>query len=397
MTRIRNIITEVLVEHRATYDTIGVLKNYSGNDPKLNRFKQILNSGGSLTVKSLEMAVDLLKKEYYANTIYNQIKDSKELVKKIISGGTETYNNLIRSSKRNFFRTQGDTSMKVSQPSDKWIEENKKSLEDFLIYTKNSPKKFWFPKRDVQMTTHEEARKLLKQLETKDFWGFMEKIGNDYEWSLLNKLDSNYTNWAKMIAKRDLQKQLGDGSLNDKIDTYFRQQPIEELYADEMYDFDIEQKRMIWATASKLSIAELDIIEAFLSHNSDEPESRAIDHLDNIMDRLKKTTIAGDKAENDFVMWLGSNKVPASDIIRFNTYGNLVDVTFQIDLIAKINGKWIPIQVKNKRKYTKLFSYDIGGILVYPAPSRYNCGNWIYDTGRSLERSFSQDFFGVPC
>lgn len=397
MTRIRNIITEVLVEHRATYDTIGVLKNYSGNDPKLNRFKQILNSGGSLTVKSLEMAVDLLKKEYYANTIYNQIKDSKELVKKIISGGTETYNNLIRSSKRNFFRTQGDTIMKVSQPSDKWIEENKKSLEDFLIYTRNSSKKFWFPKRDVQMTTHEEARKLLKQLETKDFWGFMEKIGNDYEWSLLNKLDSNYTNWAKMIAKRDLQKQLGDGSLNDKIDTYFRQQPIEELYADEMYDFDIEQKRMIWATASKLSIAELDIIEAFLSHNSDEPESRAIDHLDNIMDRLKKTTIAGDKAENDFVMWLGSNKVPASDIIRFNTYGNLVDVTFQIDLIAKINGKWIPIQVKNKRKYTKLFSYDIGGILVYPAPSRYNCGNWIYDTGRSLERSFSQDFFGVPC
>lgn len=397
MTRIRNIITEVLVEHRATYDTIGVLKNYSGNDPKLNRFKQILNSGGSLTVKSLEMAVDLLKKEYYANTIYNQIKDSKELVKKIISGGTETYNNLIRSSKRNFFRTQGDTIMKVSQPSDKWIEENKKSLEDFLIYTKNSSKKFWFPKRDVQMTTHEEARKLLKQLETKDFWGFMEKIGNDYEWSLLNKLDSNYTNWAKMIAKRDLQKQLGDGSLNDKIDTYFRQQPIEELYADEMYDFDIDQKRMIWATASKLSIAELDIIEAFLSHNSDEPESKAIDYLDNIMDRLKKTTVAGDKAENDFVMWLGNNKIPASDIIRFNTYGNLVDVTFQIDLIAKINGKWIPIQVKNKRKYTKLFSYDIGGILVYPAPSRYNCGNWIYDTGRSLERSFSQDFFGVPC
>jgi hypothetical protein len=165
-----------------------------------------------------------------------------------------------------------------------------------------------------------------------------------------------------------------------------------------MEDLDLDTKRKIWAYATTLSIAEFDLIESFITHSHKSPNTTAIDQLDNIMDRLKNTTSLGDQAEDDFIMWLQTHNVRPKDIIRFNTYGNLVDVTFQTDLLLNHNGQWIPIQVKNKEtKISKLLNYNIGGIIIYPAPTKFNCGSWIFFNGESLAKSFDEVYFNLSC
>jgi hypothetical protein len=115
--------------------------------------------------------------------------------------------------------------------------------------------------------------------------------------------------------------------------------------------------------------------------------------------RIMSTTDKGDNAENNFIAWLKLNGIPNSDIRVFSSYGNLVDITFQCDLMVKLNDKWVPIQVKSSDKTTgsKLLNYGIGGILVYPAPKKIRCGRWVYLTGTSLPKSFDEDFLNLHC
>lgn len=399
----RDLIKKALYEHRVSFDTIDILKNYQGSDRILQDFKRKIESGYDLTEKQLALAVKKLKSEFYSTSIYGQIINYSDRPgnypyrSMVMSKGKEIYNNIMRTNKRDFFRAGEHGILKIDKPTEGWIKENVDSLETFLRLTKNSPREFDFPNRDFKVTTHEEANALLDQLKRRDFWGFLELKDGQYVWSILNKVDTNYINWAKMISKRDLQGDLGSGSIKSKIDKYFEQQNIDKIYQKEMSDMDDETKRLIYNKARTLSLAEFDLIESFLTHLSSEADTKAIDHIDNIMDRLRSSTNAGDMVEEDLVLWLKNHDVPESDIVRFNTYGNLVDVTFQIDLIVKLKGNWVPIQVKNKEtRSSKLISYDIGGMIIYPAPERFQCGNWIFYNG-TLPKSFDEVYFDVKC
>lgn len=399
----RDLIKKALYEHRVSFDTIDILRNYEGSDSILQDFKRKIEAGYNLTEKQFALAVKKLKSEFYSTSIYGQIINYSDKPgnypyrSMVISKGKETYNNIMRTSKRDFFKPGDGGVLKIDKPTDGWIKENKNSLKTFLKLTRDSQKKFMFPNREFAMTTHEEAKALLDQLERKDFWGFLEMKDSKYVWSILNKVDTNYINWAKMISKRDLQGDLGSGSIKSKIDRYFEQQRIDNIYQKEMSDMDDETKRIIYNKALTLSLAEFDLIESFLTHLSPESDTKAIDHIDNIMDRLKSSTNAGDMVEEEFVLWLHNHGISKTDIKRFNTYGNLVDVTFQVDLIVKLNGNWVPIQVKNRETRTsKLISYDIGGMIIYPAPERFQCGNWIFYNGR-LPKSFDEVYFDVKC
>lgn len=397
----RDLIKKILREQIEKFDEISVLKKYEGKNEILRDLRRKLEIGYTLTEKQIDLAIKLLKREYYHNTIYPELMDNKNFRKKIIQKGIETYRNIVRTSRKNFFKSDINTKLKVDKPSGSWIKENIDSLRTFLKHTIDSPSKFFFPNRDYKQTTHQEANQLLEQLKEEDFWGFLEKEGDDYVWSTLNKIDSNYTNWAKMIAKRDLRGDLGDGSIDQRIDNYFQQRNIEFFYPEiEEYDMEVRRK-FIYTKSPTLSYAEFDLIEAFFSEepNDKKFESKAIDSIENILDRLKSTTKAGDKAEDDFVEWLKDPKQGIKDnqIIRFNTKGNLVDVTFQIDLLVFLQNRWIPIQVKSKKNSTRLLSYDIGGLLVYPSQSSYGCGDWVYEKKNSLPSSFDKDFFGITC
>lgn len=71
---------------------------------------------------------------------------------------------------------------------------------------------------------------------------------------------------------------------------------------------------------------------------------------------------------------------------------------FQCDLMVKLKGVWIPIQVKSSdTKYSKLLSYGLGGLLVYPASNKLKCGKWVYFNGKSLPKSFDEDFLNLHC
>jgi hypothetical protein len=119
--------------------------------------------------------------------------------------------------------------------------------------------------------------------------------------------------------------------------------------------------------------------------------------LNNIINRIKKTTKSGDKSEDEFIKWLIIDKnVPESKIHSFSSYGNLVDITFQTDLILELNGVKVPIQVKSSEKDSKLLSYNIGGIVVFPnkgTEQKINYGDWLYKIKGGIAQSFEKDFF----
>ncbi len=87
---------------------------------------------------------------------------------------------------------------------------------------------------------------------------------------------------------------------------------------------------------------------------------------------MKQTTEKGDKTEEQFVKWLVDKGYDLSHIRSFSSPGNLVDITFQTDLLLLGKKGWIPIQVKSSDKYTKLLSYKIpGACLIYPQGKRW--------------------------
>ena len=216
--------------------------------------------------------------------------------------------------------------------------------------------------------------------------------GKKDEWSILNKINTNYTNWNKLIAKRDKNNELGTGSVTEKVNNYFMERPIEEIH--DLSEFNLEEKQKIKTMVPKLSYADEDVISILQlgeSPNSDYDFNK-------MKARIQKTTNKGDKSENDFIYWLKKNNIPDSDIKNFSSYGNLVDITFQCDLMVKLKGVWIPIQVKSSdTKYSKLLSYGLGGLLVYPASNKLKCGKWVYFNGKSLPKSFDEDFLNLHC
>jgi len=69
----RDLIKKALYEHRVSFDTIDILKNYEGSDRILQDFKKKIDAGYNLTEKQLALAVKKLKSEFYSTSIYSQI------------------------------------------------------------------------------------------------------------------------------------------------------------------------------------------------------------------------------------------------------------------------------------------------------------------------------------
>jgi len=71
--------------------------------------------------------------------------------------------------------------------------------------------------------------------------------------------------------------------------------------------------------------------------------------------------------------------------------------------MVKLNGKWVPIQVKSSDKSavdSQIHKFDIGGIAVYEAPKKLQCGSWIYVSSRrglKSQGSFDEDFLNIQC
>jgi hypothetical protein len=387
----RDLIKAIIREEVKKFDTLELIRGYKGSNVFMNDIKTKLEKKGTLTTKQIDAAVKIFKTNFYKDSlIYDSLQ--KHYQSKMKELGIEAYLNLMTTSKKDFLKPSKDYKIIVDKPSQEWVDRNLNDLKFFIENTKNSPNSHKFEDRKNQLTTHEEARKLMSELTTEKFVGFVELDGDKKTWSILNKINTNTINWSKMITKRYKRGDLGEGSALKVLEKYFEQQSISHFY-----HLDKHKKNIVSNSVETLSFAEFDIIEAFDHQNDEDTEMLGIDPLSNIINRIKETTKSGDKSEDDFIEWLIINKnVPQSKIHSFSSYGNLVDITFQTDLILDLNDVKTPIQVKSSEVSTKLLNYDIGGIMVFPTKGteqKINYGDWLYKAKGGIAKSFEKDFF----
>jgi hypothetical protein len=382
----KDFIKRIIFEQEEKYDTYEMLRNYQGPDITLQEIGRKLRVFGKITKAEYNKAISQFKKEYYATSILDSIRTNQKIHDLIKDLGTKTYNDLIRSEKK--IMLKNNKKVKVGQPERNWILQNVRDLIFFKNHIEDTGKKFDFPDREYKSTITEECNKLIRQLGARDFFGFVEKD----DWSILNRINTNYTNWIKLIAKSDVEGQLEGRTVTDKVKSYFTEKPIESVV--DLSEYGPRERDLIKLKVPKMSLADVDIISLLISADDSESD---YDYV-RMLERIKKTTEKGESAERQFMSDLISNGVPKENIKNFSSYGNLVDITFQCDLMVKFKDTWVPIQIKSSQsKYSKLLSYDIGGILVYPAEKKRDCGNWVYDTGRGLPKSFDEDFLGLVC
>jgi hypothetical protein len=391
----KDLIRKIIKEEVEKFDTLQLIRDYKGSNVFMNSIKAQLERKGTLSQSQLEKAIEIFKTNFYKDSlIYDSLQ--KHYQSKIKELGIEAYLNLMKTSKKKFLKPSKDYKIIVDKPTQEWVIRNSNDLKFFIKNTKNSPSSHKFEDRINQSTTHEEALSLIRELSTEKFVGFVEVDGEKKTWSILNKINTNTINWARMITKRYLNGDLGRGSARDALLKYFEQQSISDFYT-EFEHLDKHEKNKVSNSAETLSFAEFDIIEAFHHQNDEDTEMLGIDPLNNIINRIKKTTKSGDKSEDEFIKWLIIDKnVPESKIHSFSSYGNLVDITFQTDLILELNGVKVPIQVKSSEKDSKLLSYNIGGIVVFPnkgTEQKINYGDWLYKIKGGIAQSFEKDFF----
>ena len=234
----RGFIKSLLKEQEEKYDTLAMLSDYTGNSSKLQDLSRELKATGKLSNTKIKDAVTQFKKEFYEPTILSSLQFNKQMQSLIMDLGTKAYNDILRSNKR--FLLSDLNKVKIGTPERDWINRNVSDLRFFKKHIIDTGEKFSFPDRDEKVTISDEVTNLLKLLVKRDFWGFIE--GN--EWSILNKINTNYTNWSKLIAKRDKDGDLGEYvSPKEKVLNYFKQRPIEEIH--DLSEFDEEQKRIV--------------------------------------------------------------------------------------------------------------------------------------------------------
>lgn len=393
--RMRNKIITLIREQRFRHNTEEKIANYQGANDFINSLKLRLSVGKRLTQPQIDKAIKIFKKEYWEGTVVPEIlKKGSEFKNVVVSKGIETYKNLIRGKKRNLLKQRDEVQNKVmvGKPGDNWLRTNKDDLEFLKQNIDDSGKKFKFPDREFPQTVTEEINELLELIEMKDFYGFIEEDGN---WSILNRLGSNFSNWAKMIGRRDKRGDLGNGNAENRIERYFTQQRSSEIIGDLL---NPEQEWFLNEYPT-FSYAELDLIDSF----HDVSESGKAESLEKIKKRISRTTNQGDLVEKAFIQHLTDMGVPSGDIKNFSSWGNLVDITFSIDLMVKLDGVWVPIQVKSSEgaaSDSQILKFNIGGISVFPAPKSSECGDWIYykkQRGLKGQYSFDEDFLHLQC
>lgn len=396
----RELIRRILREQKEQYNTIEMIRNYSGDNSNLIKYKRRLERDGWLDDKDIKSAIREFKLEYWSDTVVPSVKREDGYRKLIQKLGAETYYRIINKKKELFTQLVGDDRIVVGLPSEEWILKNQEDLDFFrsrVEYVGDSGRKYRFGNHnEIKTITQEishlaELLNLTKEIVTGEkrsslkspIQGFIEKN----EWSVLNKVATNWSNWSKMIGKREKEGFLGNGSVESKIINYFKEQPISSI-------IDEIPSQHILNQLYYISYAELDLAEAIQEINDD---LRTYE-IEKIKNRLKRTTSIGDATESKFTQWLIANKI---EFKNFSSPGNLVDMTFSVDLMALINNEWVPIQVKSSDTYSKLLKYNIGGIVVYPKPNNNPaCGDWIYVSnsgGFDKRGSFDKDYLNLNC
>jgi len=306
--------------------------------------------------------------------------------------GTKTYLDIIRGEKNKLFnKILQDKHFKISTPDEKWFEENIENLNLIKKIFKSSKGKINWRDGDY-LTFEEKVNYLIKRCEKKDYIGFIEENEDRKVWSLLNKLDTNYTNWESMINNRLTGKNSETIDGPDRlevINNYFKQRPLSDILpSDRLINFkEIEIK--IGTNISTLSYADLDLLDAFGRKNSE--------NFEKIYNTISHSTNIGNEVEDRFLTFLRNKKDVNLEIIDFSSPGSVVDTAFGIDCAIKINGIWYAIQIKagknSKNSAQKSFINNLGinSLSIYER-NRNNQFNYFSPSKKEGENNFNEDF-----
>jgi hypothetical protein len=314
------------------------------------------------------------------NKEYEKIKLENSLMQEL---GTKTYLDIIKGQKNAIFsKILEDKHIKITSPDDNWYKDNIENLKDIKGIFKSSKSEISWLDGNVS-SFDERIEYLIKKCENKEYIGFIEENENKKVWSLLNKIDTNYSNWDSMIKDRLLRKDGGIDDVNktNVIHKYFKQRPLSDvLHPNRLINFREYEKNLI-NKINTISYAEYDLLNAFAKKNSEKLES--------IFEKIKFTTNLGDKLESKFLTHLRNSKKPSLKIIDFSTPGSIVDTVFGIDCIIYFDGIWYAIQVKggesgkNRAKNAFVHNLGINSLSIYETnndfyyytPSNKNSGN----------------------
>ena len=412
------LINKVITESDV-YSLQDQILTYQGDNKNLLKMSNILLNGGTLSNSALETAKLELEKEETTKKIVpvkektfkdevrgtweNNWRDKNyKLMDEITSKGEKTYKN-IKNSDKKFLFSLGD--YEFSTPNQNWIDENIKSL--LLLKEKMSDEdlskeiSLIFDKKTYAQKFSSWIDFLIDRLKTNsDFFTSILKKETK-EWTILPKIDTNYTNWAIWIDKLNNENKLGGGSKIDKVGEFFKQRPIRQVVNNQE---DIEHIKKI-QEEKDIKYRELSFAEYELFKDSK-------DNYVQSLGSISKTSDIGDLAEKDFIGYLklsnnvSEYKIKPDNIISFSSPGNQVDMVFGIDFLILLvdkdnNERWVPVQVKSSQgsaSKAKLLNYDIGGISVFRTtnPEMRKYSEWsYYDFSKGVEKSFDKDFLKI--
>lgn len=397
-------------DNKDDYSIQSDIITYQGNNKDILKLQQILRVG-ELTPEQLSLAKEILikeKKTQQTNKItWDLLFNSKELKKQIIKKGESLYREIKDSDdKKILFKTND---YEFNFPSDEWVELNKESLKTFKkLLSPESLKKTLkkeFPsynsqtKEEVHIFTIEAwIDGLIRALDNKSpyFTSLLKKDKEKYTWTILPKLDTNWSNWTKWIISLDSVGKLGNGAYSEKIDNFFEEKPIEQVVdSSDIQTIEhiekIEEEYNVKFT--KLSFAEYKWLKD------------ALNGYKQTIQTISKSTDAGNLEEENFIgqlkiysNYLNPEWKITGDIVNFSSPGNQVDMFFGVDMIIKlINSKGdikiVPVQVKSNESSAKnalIRKLDIGGISVFRDDN-----DWYYFDYGSKKKSFEKEFLKI--
>lgn len=372
-------------------EVISLIKNYTGENQMINDFKGRLLFNKELTPKQKSAAEDFFTNEKLRKTILSNLDPSNELGRRITKKGIETYLTLLKTDKKFLFKPKDDRNVKVGTPSEAWTKRNIDDLKKFQEKLSDEQLSKWVNLPDGGGILRDKIDEILEILENKpeSFFGFIE----NGEWSIVNKLDTNWSNWFRIIAELDSENKLVGNTPEEKIENFFKQVPVSNFLHPNSLNGLRELEQQYNIEIPTISRAEYEILKEF---NKD---------FLNVRQRILKSTLAGDRNEENirgtFKLFLPKENNEIS-IIDFSSHGNRVDQVFGVDMMIHMyvpeisNQKyWVPIQAKSdkdKANKSKLLEHNIDGIAIFPTknPELKPKGEYAYLTKRNgTERSLS--------
>ena len=140
-----------------------------------------------------------------------------------------------------------------------------------------------------------------------------------------------------------------------------------------------------------MSFAHVDLLEKF--HEEKEHE------FNEMKNKVRKTTEKGDKAENNFVTLMENSTNKVNNVIKYTTWGNVVDMVFGIDLTANFIDGFRVVQVKSsegRAKYAFVKNLGIPYLTVFPS-DKENIYIYSYfsEKNKDVKKSFNMDYINV--